>query len=196
MTDIPDELKYEMKEALEDATPEAIEWHMLRQPGVPWGKAQGKERYVVYTDISLTGNCPHCLWHEKNAIRVGEEPEKCTCGQLGGIDLDLDLDYGDHIAGLADTEHSFWPKGTSILRDDPVDGTQAQFCWLRDSWLFENYGPGKWPATEDYTEKDVREANLIELRLAKEWAAARPGRKAWIDQTMSAIEDAKKTKGA
>lgn len=194
MTDIPKELAYEVREALEDATPEAIEWHMVRHPDVPWGRARGNGRYVVYVDSSLTGDCPQCTWRESKMLQAtGEEPKECTCGQLG--EAAVDTDYGDHIADLADAEYAFWPKGTSILRDAPVVGTQAQYCWLRDTWLFDWHKPGEWPTSEEYTADDVREANLIELRLAREWAADRPGRKAWIDQTMSAIEDAKKTKG-
>jgi hypothetical protein len=193
VTDVPDELKHEIQEALDDATPEAIEWHMVRQPGVPWGKARGETRYVVWTDSSLTGDCERCLWdgHPEPIREFVEVPDKCTCGQLG--EPAVDEVWGGALKDLAAGEHPYWPKGARIA--DFKVSTQGESCWLQDRWLCKWHKPGEWPASEEYTEDEVRKANLVELEFAKKWAADRIQRNAWISNTMGAIEAMKKAKG-
>jgi hypothetical protein len=193
MTDMPDELKHEIQEALDEATPEAIEWHMVRHPETPWGKAQGKTRYVVHIDSSLTGDCEYCRYEDKpKAYREWiTDATECTCGQLG--EPAVDEAWADSLEGLADEEVRYWAKDARIA--DPTITTQGQVYWLQDRWLRKWHKPGEWPTSEDYTEAEVREANLVELEFARKWAADRPQRSARTANVMGAIKAMKKAAG-
>ena len=193
MTDMPDDLKREVQEALDDATPEAIEWHMVRHPETPWGKAQGETRYVVWTDSSLGGDCDRCSWEDspEGLRELMGAPGKCTCGQLG--EPAVDTVWGGALKDLAAEEYAYSPKGAGLF--DFKVSTQGESCWLRDRWLSKWYKPGEWPTSEEYTDDEVREANLVELEFARRWAADRVQRSAWVANTMSAIEAMKKAQG-
>jgi hypothetical protein len=174
---MPPELKHEVKEALDEATPEAIEWHMVRHPDVPWSKTRGETRYVVWADSSLGGSCARCILEYKpKAIQdFLDRPDECTCGQLG--EPAVDEAWGGALKDLAAEEYVYWPKEGGGV--DYKIGTQGEFCWLRDRWLCKWHKPGEWPTSEEYTEAEVRAANLSELKFARKWAADLPQRKTW-----------------
>jgi hypothetical protein len=184
---MPDELKHEIQEALDDATPEAIEWHMVRHPETPWGKAQGETRYVVWSDSGLAGGiCHRCTWEDTPPIfreSVGT-PGECTCGQLG--EPAVDEAWSATLEGLADQESVCYRPKPGWRLDEFENHPQGEVCWLQDRWLWKWYKPGEWPTSEEYTDAEVRAANLAELKRAQEWVAGRPQRKVWLANVMAA----------